>query len=211
MNPNDFCHGCGKNLYRLHLPKARGLKSPTLLLARQPIWRPPTAENDSPLPAFITPKSRALQSRRLVCRLPLTWVLRGEFSPSPAAIHQSFSLWFPRCCVASAWKCLPPFKSTAAFARRALSCSLLRGARPRRREQYGRAAPARRGLLRRPLGRCVRRLLPCSCRGRFSPSLSRFSSPLGKRKREACGWGLRPPQLRCSPGFWFVKPCAFSL
>lgn len=192
-------HVCGRSLCGAHCFLLGGLKSATPKGSRHTIWRPPTAENDSPLPAFITPKSRALQSRRQVCRLPLTWVLRGEFSPSPAAIHQSFSLWFPRCCVASAWKCLPPFKSTAAFTRRALSCPLPRGARPRRREQYGRAAPARREFYEGCRRLCFRSFLRLACR-QVLPISSPLLFPAEEEKgaRPVPG-GLRAPVPLCGP------------
>ena len=44
-------------------------------------------------------------------------------------------------------------------------------------------------------------VLSCVLRvGRFSPSLSRFSSPLGKRKRRACSRGPAGPRAASQPG-----------
>ena len=138
----------------------------------------------------------------------LTWVLRG-LCPWPRSFPQSFSFAFPWC-GAPACGSVPLSSPTG--------CSNSPGTKSAAR--VGRYDPTQATLC---LG-CARLVggflgwLCASfsgrcCRVGFSPSLSRFSSPLGKRKRGA-RWGACGPPCRCAarlPRGWVRQAVRFPI
>lgn len=92
-----------------HKPPKGGLISATLLVAWRLFWRPPMAENDSPLTPIYNTQVKGIQSRWQVCHLPLTWVLRGLCAPGLG----QFPCHFPCGSLVGAcvrvWACFPRF------------------------------------------------------------------------------------------------------
>lgn len=141
----------------------------------------------------------------------------GAVRPWPGSIPQSFSLWFPRWCVAPAWFSVPPFWPTVGSTRRAYAGLSLGALWPPRKAQYDRAVPARTGVFTGASSVCASVLFRCCAALRLLPISFPFLFPAGEEKAQGPHGGPSGPQRPCGgralapPGRSFGGPSAVRL